>query len=356
MSSPTGGYLVHVVAVHQSSGGSPGDGIIAARDEEPGGRPLAHERGGEASEGLRDHDRVGPVAERVEDGARVRGQGGRVVVGRQVRRQRVVASRPEPATTRCQYQPPSRLRASARTWRFPLHPLTVRAGDAGPPRATSVTGSTGRRSSWSSSADASDRARPLRGHRSPAPAGDVPVAGEHEVLVRVRAAGLHPDVWHTVHGVPFALRLMSSGLRRPKQRVPGTDLAGVVESVGPGATRFVQGDEVFGETLRANLWRNGGTYAEFATVHEDLLESKPARLSFEEAAAVPNAADRGPGHPRRGRVRAGQRVPINGAGGGVGRPACSSRGVGRRGHRRRREGQARPRPRAGSDRGDRLHV
>ena len=147
----------------------------------------------------------------------------------------------------------------------------------------------------------------------------VPVAGEHEVLVRVRAAGLHPDVWHTVHGVPFALRLMSSGLRRPKQRVPGTDLAGVVESVGPGATRFVQGDEVFGETLRANLWRNGGTYAEFATVHEDLLESKPARLSFEEAAAVPNAAKIAvQGIRDEGRVRAGQRVPINGAGGGVG--------------------------------------
>ena len=151
---------------------------------------------------------------------------------------------------------------------------------------------------------------------------EVPVAGEHEVLVRVRAAGLHPDVWHTVHGVPLALRLMSSGLRRPKQPVPGTDLAGVVESVGPGATRFGPGDEVFGEALRANLWRNGGTYAEFATVHEDLLEPKPARLTFEEAAAVPNAAKIAvQGIRDEGRVRAGQRVLINGAGGGVGTAA-----------------------------------
>ena len=151
---------------------------------------------------------------------------------------------------------------------------------------------------------------------------EVPVAGEHEVLVRVRAAGLHPDVWHTVHGVPYALRLMSSGLRRPKQPVPGTDLAGVVESVGPGATRFGPGDEVFGEALRANLWRNGGTYAEFATVHEDLLEPKPARLSFEEAAAVPNAAKIAvQGLRDEGRIRAGQRVLINGAGGGVGTAA-----------------------------------
>jgi NADPH:quinone reductase-like Zn-dependent oxidoreductase len=151
---------------------------------------------------------------------------------------------------------------------------------------------------------------------------EVPVAGEQEMLVRVRAAGLHPDVWHTVHGVPFALRLMSSGLRRPKQRVPGTDLAGVVEAVGPGATRFGPGDEVFGEALRANLWRNGGTYAEFATVHEDLLEPKPDGLTFEQSAAVPNAAKIAvQGIRDEGRVRAGQRVLINGAGGGVGTAA-----------------------------------
>ena len=150
----------------------------------------------------------------------------------------------------------------------------------------------------------------------------VPVAGEHEVLVRVRAAGLHPDVWHTVRGVPFALRLMSSGLRRPKQPVPGTDLAGVVESIGPGATRFGTGDEVFGEALRANLWRNGGTYAEFAAVHEDLLEPKPTGLTFEQAAAVPNAAKIAvQGLRDEGRIHAGQRVLINGAGGGVGTAA-----------------------------------
>ena len=89
------------------------------------------------------------------------------------------------ATTRCQYQPPSPAPwISANVAMVPLHPLTVRAGDAGPPQATSVTGSTGRRSSWSSSADASDRARPLRVPDLLRLQGiGVPVAGEHEVLV-----------------------------------------------------------------------------------------------------------------------------------------------------------------------------
>lgn len=149
-----------------------------------------------------------------------------------------------------------------------------------------------------------------------------PVAGEHEVLVRVRAAGLHPDVWHAVLGVPYALRLMGSGVRRPKHRIPGTDLAGIVEAVGPGATRFRPGDEVFGETLRANLWRNGGAYAEFAAVPEDALEPKPAGLTFEQAAAVPNAAKIAvQGLRDEGRIREGQRVLVNGAGGGVGTAA-----------------------------------
>src|SRR5690606_33294979 len=115
----------------------------------------------------------------------------------------------------------------------------------------------------------------------------VPKAGE--VLVRVKAASVHPDVWHVVTGRPRALRLMGSGVRRPKHRVPGTDLAGIVESVGPGVTGFKPGDEVFGETIRGQQWRNGGAYAEYAVAPAGALAAKPGNVSFEQAAAVPTA-------------------------------------------------------------------
>ncbi len=148
---------------------------------------------------------------------------------------------------------------------------------------------------------------------------DRPTAGDDEVLVRVRAASLHPDVWHAVKGVPFVLRVMGSGLRKPKNGVPGTDLAGHVESVGRNVTRFKPGDEVFGLSVLANLWRNGGAYAEYATVPEARLQLKPAELTFEQAAAVPTSGSLAVQAVRdEGRVRSGQRVLINGAGGAVG--------------------------------------
>jgi len=122
-----------------------------------------------------------------------------------------------------------------------------------------------------------------------------------------------------MRGVPYVLRIMGSGLRKPKHLVPGTDLAGNVESVGRNVTRFQAGDEVFGPTLSANLWRNGSAYAEYAAVQEDRLQRKPANLTFEQAAAVLTS---GPiavqGIRDEGRVQPGQRVLINGAGGGVG--------------------------------------
>ena len=146
-----------------------------------------------------------------------------------------------------------------------------------------------------------------------------PVAGIGEVLVRVRAASLHPDVWHTVRGRPFVLRIMGAGLRAPNHPVLGTDVAGIVEATGSDVTRFRPGDEVYGEIVRSNQWRNGGAFAAFAAVPDDLLTSKPANLSFEEAAAVPTSALIAlRGMRTEGRVRAGQRVLINGAGGGVG--------------------------------------
>jgi NADPH:quinone reductase-like Zn-dependent oxidoreductase len=148
---------------------------------------------------------------------------------------------------------------------------------------------------------------------------DRPTAREHEVLVRVHAASVHADVWHAMRGVPYVLRFMGSGLRAPKHRVPGTDLAGAVDSVGTSVTRFRPGDEVFGQSLLANLWRNGGALAEYAAVPEAMLELKPARLTFEQAAAVPTSGSLAVQHVRdEGRVRPGQTVLINGAGGAVG--------------------------------------
>jgi NADPH:quinone reductase-like Zn-dependent oxidoreductase len=148
---------------------------------------------------------------------------------------------------------------------------------------------------------------------------DRPTAGDDEVLVRVRAASLHPDVWHAMKGVPFVLRIMGSGLRKPKNVVPGTDLAGIVESVGRNVTRFKPGDEVFGLSVLANLWRNGGAYAEYAAVPQARLQLKPAELTFEQAAAVPTSGSLAVQAVRdEGRIRSGQRVLINGAGGAVG--------------------------------------
>jgi NADPH:quinone reductase-like Zn-dependent oxidoreductase len=146
---------------------------------------------------------------------------------------------------------------------------------------------------------------------------DRPACGDAEVLVRVRAASVHPDVWHVVRGRPYVLRLMGNGLRRPRHRVPGTDMAGHVEAVGPAVMRFRPGDEVFGETRRGLQWRNGGAYAEYVAVPEDVLAPKPAGLTFELAAAVPTAGFIALTN-LRGAARPGQTVLVNGAGGGVG--------------------------------------
>jgi NADPH:quinone reductase-like Zn-dependent oxidoreductase len=148
---------------------------------------------------------------------------------------------------------------------------------------------------------------------------DRPNVEDDDVLVRVRAASVHADVWHAVHGVPFVLRIMGSGLRAPTHPVPGTDLAGHVDSVGRNVTRFRPGDEVFGQTLGANLWHNGGAFAEYATAPEARLELKPSNLTLEQAGAVPTSGSIAVQAVRdEGRTRSGQSVVINGAGGAVG--------------------------------------
>lgn len=146
-----------------------------------------------------------------------------------------------------------------------------------------------------------------------------PTAGDGEVLVKVRATSVHADVWHAVRGEPYALRFMGSGVRRPKTAIPGTDVAGVVESVGPFVTQFRPGDAVYGECVGVNQWHNGGAFAEYVAVPAKRLAPMPGRLSFEQAAAVPTSASIALGCLRdEGRIQRGQRVLINGAGGAVG--------------------------------------
>lgn len=145
-----------------------------------------------------------------------------------------------------------------------------------------------------------------------------PAVADDEVLVRVKATSVHPDVWHVVTGRPLALRLMGSGLRRPKQPIPGCDVAGIVEAVGSGVTRFRPGDEVFGLTLRGMMWVNGGAFAEYASAPQDGLALKPGNVSFEQAASVPMAGFITLLNVPREWLGAGRRILVNGAAGGVG--------------------------------------
>ncbi len=148
---------------------------------------------------------------------------------------------------------------------------------------------------------------------------DKPVVGDDEVLVRVRAASVHPDVWHVVTGRPYVLRLMGAGVLKPKNPVPGTDVAGLVESVGKDVTRFGPGDEVFGETYMELQWRNGGAFAEYVSVPQEALALKPNGIPFEQAAAVPNSGFIALLNLQNGGlIQPGQSVLVNGAGGGVG--------------------------------------
>jgi NADPH:quinone reductase-like Zn-dependent oxidoreductase len=134
-----------------------------------------------------------------------------------------------------------------------------------------------------------------------------PTPGDHEILIKVRAA----SDWHTLRGTPYVMRL-EAGLRKPKSTRLGIDFAGTVEAVGKNVTRFKLGDEVFGG-------RNGA-FAEYVCVREDrAVVQKPANLTFEQAASVPVAALTAlQGLRDKGKLQPGQQVLINGAAGGVG--------------------------------------
>jgi NADPH:quinone reductase-like Zn-dependent oxidoreductase len=140
-----------------------------------------------------------------------------------------------------------------------------------------------------------------------------PTVKAGEVLVRVRTTSANPWDWHFMRGLPYLARVVAGlGVRKPKKSVLGTDIAGEVEAVGGGVTRFRPGDDVFG-------FVSGGGFAEYVSAQEGVLALKPANLSFEQAATVPLAAVTAlQGLRDAGEIRPGQRVMIVGASGGVG--------------------------------------
>ncbi len=140
---------------------------------------------------------------------------------------------------------------------------------------------------------------------------DKPVVGDDDVLVRVHAAGVDPGVWHLMTGLPYLVRIMGYGLRKPRTPVRGMAVAGRVEAVGRNVTQFRPGDDVFGTC--------DGSFAEYACAREDKVAPKPAKLSLEQAAAVPiSGVTALQGVRDTGKVQPGQKVLVIGAAGGVG--------------------------------------
>jgi NADPH:quinone reductase-like Zn-dependent oxidoreductase len=140
---------------------------------------------------------------------------------------------------------------------------------------------------------------------------DRPTVGDGDVLVRVHAASVHIGDWHVMTGLPYLLRVVGFGLRAPKVRVRGMDVAGTVEAVGTDVTRFKSGDDVYGTC--------DGSFAEYAATPQDTLAPKPANLTFQQAAAIPTSAIAALQALRdAGGITSGQQVLLVGASGGVG--------------------------------------
>jgi NADPH:quinone reductase-like Zn-dependent oxidoreductase len=138
-----------------------------------------------------------------------------------------------------------------------------------------------------------------------------PAVGANDVLVRVRAAGVDPSVWHLMTGLPYLIRMFGFGLRAPKSRVRGAAMAGVVEAVGERVSDLRAGEAVFGTC--------DGAFAEWALARPDKLARKPEQLGFEQAAAVPISGVTALQALRdQAKVQPGQKVLVIGAGGGVG--------------------------------------
>jgi NADPH:quinone reductase-like Zn-dependent oxidoreductase len=142
-----------------------------------------------------------------------------------------------------------------------------------------------------------------------------PTPQDNEVLVKVHATSVNAGDWHLLRGKPFLMRLMGFGLLKPKNKILGSDIAGRVEAVGRNVKQFQTGDEVFGNTVEYGF----GGFAEYVSVPENALVLKPTKISFEEAAAVPQAALVAlQGLRDKGQIQPGQKVLIHGAGGGIG--------------------------------------
>ena len=138
-----------------------------------------------------------------------------------------------------------------------------------------------------------------------------PTAGDDEVLIKVRAASVNPLDWHFMRGTPYIIRIVMTGLSKPKIPRLGADVAGQVEAVGKNITQFKPGDEVFG-TCR-------GAFAEYVCASESKLAIKPNNITFAQAAAVPIAAFTAlQGLRDKGKIQAHQKVLVNGASGGIG--------------------------------------
>jgi NADPH:quinone reductase-like Zn-dependent oxidoreductase len=140
-----------------------------------------------------------------------------------------------------------------------------------------------------------------------------PMVGENGVLVRVHAASTNAGDWHLLRGTPLPFRLMA-GLKTPRYKIIGCDIAGIVEEVGRKITQFKRGDEVFGDVSRCGF----GAFAEYVVARENALALKPKTLSFDEAASVPTSGCTALQGLRKGKIQSAQKVLIHGASGGVG--------------------------------------
>ena len=142
-----------------------------------------------------------------------------------------------------------------------------------------------------------------------------PAPKDNEVLVKIYATSINDGNLSAIRGKPFFVRLMGYGLLKPKNTIPGSDIAGQAEAVGMNVKQFQPGDEIFGDIVDCGF----GAFAEYVSVPENALTMKPVNISYEEAAAVPQYALVAlQGLRDKGQIQPGKKVLINGASGGVG--------------------------------------
>ena len=143
---------------------------------------------------------------------------------------------------------------------------------------------------------------------------DKPIPKEHEVLIKVHAAAINDYDWSLMRGKPYLYRLMF-GITKPKKKIPGMELSGVIEALGHNARKFKTGDAAYGDISEYGF----GAFAEYVCINEQALVHKPAQMSFDEAASISHASMLAvQGLIDVGKIQKNQKILINGAGGGVG--------------------------------------